>query len=411
MTAEPDPNGLWPDPVPGPLGTPPPEFARRRESGPLEPAAMPSGDRVPVAVRYEDVRALLASPASSRNLRLPGLPRLVSGIGIDDDPDALINQDPPEHTRYRRIMQGTFTPRQIEPWRPRVAKIAEELLDGLGGDFDLVQGYALQLPGRVICEMLGVPVDDYAQFVRWTDMFLTTSTATEQARYQGYTDFMAYAAELVARHRAEPGGDLIDLLIQARDEDDRLSEGELVNTVFSLITAGHETTASMIARGVFRLLLHPRQWAELVADPALAGIATEEILRYDGPPASAFMRRITEDTVIPSGPLSAGTVVMPNLNAANHDPQAFPDPGRFDIRRFTEHPPSPHVAFGYGPHRCLAASLARVELTEAVRALATRCPGLRLTAPPDSVAWTDGLVYRPVALHVTTGPADAGGGA
>ncbi|MEU6426595.1 cytochrome P450 [Microbispora sp. NPDC046973] len=393
--------------MPGPLATPPPEFARRRECGPLEPATMPSGDRVPMAVRYEDVRALLASPTSSRNLRLPGLPRFVSGVGIDDDPDALINQDPPEHTRYRRIMHGTFTPRQIEPWRPRVAAIARELLDGLDDPFDLVQGYALQLPARVICEMLGVPMDHYEQFVRWTDMFLTTSTATEQARYEGYTDFMAYAAELVAQHRLSPGEDLIDLLIQARDSGDRLSEGELVNTVFSLITAGYETTASMIARGVFRLLLHPRQWDELVADPALTATAVEEILRFDGPPASAFMRRITEDTDLPSGSLSAGTVVMPNLNAANHDPQAFPEPGRFDIHRFTGHPPNPHVAFGYGPHRCLAASLARVELTEAIKALVTLRPALRLTASPESVTWTDGLVLRPVAMHVTSGAADA----
>jgi cytochrome P450 len=402
MTAGPDPDETWPAIVPGPLATPPPEFARRREHGPLEPAAMPSGDLVPLAVRYEDVRALLASPASSRNLRLPGLPRLVSGIGIDDDPDALVNQDPPEHTRYRRIMHGTFTPRQIEPWRPRIAGIARRLLDGLDDDFDLVQAYALELPGRVICEMLGVPTDHYDRFVEWTDMFLTTSTADEQARYQGYGEFMAYAAELVAQHRARPGRDLIDLLVQARDEDDRLSEGELVNTVFSLITAGHETTASMISRGVFRLLLHPGQWAELVADPALTATAVEEILRFDGPPASAFMRRMTKDTELSGGRLSAGTVVMPNLNAANHDPRAFPDPGRFDIHRFAEHPPNPHVAFGYGAHRCLAAGLARVELTEALTALVTRRPGLRLRDAPESVTWTDGLVLRPVALHVTT---------
>ncbi|WP_433440251.1 cytochrome P450 [Nonomuraea sp. CA-141351] len=403
MTAELDANGTPPDIVPGPLAAPPAEFARRHESAPLEPATMPSGDRVPVVVRYEDVRAVLGSPTSSRNLRLPGLPRLVSGIGIDDDPDALINQDPPEHTRYRRIMHGTFTPRRIEPWRPRIAEIARDLLDGLGDDFDLVQGYALRLPSHVICEMLGVPMSDYDRFVRWTDMFLSTSTATEQARYQGHTEFMAYAAELVARHRAEPGADLIDLLIQARDEEDRLSEGELVQTVFALITAGYETTASMIARGVFRLLLHPAQWTELVTDPDLVPTAVEEVLRFDGPPASAFMRRMTKDTDLPSGPLPAGTVVMPNLNAANHDPRAFPDPGRFDIHRFTDHPPNPHLAFGYGAHRCLAASLARVELTEAVKALAIQRPALRLTGSPESVTWTDGLVYRPAVMHVTTG--------
>ncbi|GAA3208360.1 cytochrome P450 [Actinocorallia longicatena] len=402
MTAELDPNTSWPEIVPGPLGTPPPEFARRRVEGPLAPAAMPSGDRVPLAVRYDDVRALLGSPACSRNLRLPGLPRLVSGIGIDDDPDSLINQDPPEHTRYRRIMQGTFTPRAVEPWRPRIASIADGLLDALGDGFDLVEEFAVQLPGYVICELLGVPVERYGQFRAWTDMFLTTSTTSEQARYQGYTEFMAYAAELVAQHRAEPGEDLIDLLIQARDDDDRLTEGELVNTVFSLITAGHETTASMIARGFFRFMVHPGAWDELVADPALAVIAVEEVLRYDGPPASAFMRRVARDTEIPSGPLTANTVVMPNLNAANHDPEAFPEPERFDIHRFTGHPAHPHVAFGYGAHRCLAASLARIELTEAFRALATRRPTLRLALPPESVEWTEGLTYRPSSLPVIT---------
>ncbi|MFF4416652.1 cytochrome P450 [Streptosporangium sp. NPDC001559] len=401
MAADFTPNDIPNDIAPGPLGTPSPEYARRHEEGPLDPAVMPSGDVVPVAVRYEDVRTLLGSAASSRNLRLPGLPRLVSGVGIDDDPDALINQDPPEHTRYRRIMYGAFTPRRTESWRPWVAAIAGELLDGAGEEFDLVEAFAVRLPGRVICRLLGVPYDDYDRFVAWTDMFLTTSTATEQARYRGYTEFMAYARELVARHRAEPGDDLIDLLVQARDEADRLSEGELVNTVFALITAGHETTASMVSKGVFRLMLHRGQWDELVARPELAATAAEEILRYDGPPASAFMRRLTEDVELSCGVLKAGSVVMPDLNAANHDPRAFPEPGRFDIHRFETQPPHPHLAFGYGPHRCLAAALARVELTEALRALVTGRPGLRLAVPAEQVEWSEGLTRRPVALPVT----------
>ncbi|WP_062436982.1 cytochrome P450 [Herbidospora daliensis] len=386
---------------PGPLGTPSPDYPRRREHDPLGTAAMPSGDHVPVAVRYEDVRVLLASPASSRNLRLPGLPRFVAGLGIDDDPDALVNQDPPEHTRYRRIMQGAFTPRQVERWRPRIVEIADQLIDELDDEFDLVSAFAVQIPCRVICELLGVPTERYEQFLAWTDMFLTTSTADEMVRYRGYTDFMAYCAELVADHRARPGHDLIDLLVAARDEDDRLTEGELVNTVFSLITAGHETTASMIAKGVLRLLLHPKAWAELTGNPELAPTAIEEVLRYDGPPASAFMRRITDDLDLPSGcPVTKGTVVLPDLLAANHDPQAFPDPGEFDIHRFAGHTPNPHVAFGYGPHRCLAAALARVELTEAIRALATRLPGLRLAGPPEEIPWTNGLVHRPGRLLV-----------
>ncbi|GII85267.1 cytochrome P450 [Sphaerisporangium siamense] len=402
MTGEPDRDETWPDIVPGPLGTPSPELARRRESGPLAPATMPSGDRVPVAVGYDDVRAVLAAPTSSRNLRSPGMPRMVSGTAMDDDPVSLINQDPPEHTRYRRILSGTFTPRRTEPWRPRIAAIARSLLDGLGDGFDLVQAYAMRIPGQVICELLGVPEGHHEQFIRWTAMFLTTSTDTEQARYQGYTDLLAYSAELVARHRREPGDDLVDLLIQARDEEDRLTEAEVVNAVYSLITAGYETTAAMISRGVLRLLLHPAQWAELVAAPALSATAVEEVLRYDGPPANPFMRRMTRDTDIPGGTLPEGAVVLPLMSAANHDPRAFPDPSRLDIHRFDDHSPRAHLAFGHGPHRCLGAALAKVELTEAVRALAVRRPALRLATPPESIPWTDGLVLRPLTLHVTS---------
>ncbi|PZG41886.1 hypothetical protein C1I98_20510 [Spongiactinospora gelatinilytica] len=157
----------WPDIVPGPVGTPSPEFARRRESGPLAPATMPSGDRVPAAVGYDDVRAVLSAPASSRDLRGPGLPRMVSGTAMDDDPVSLINQDPPVHTRYRRILSGPFSPRHTEPWRPRVATVARALLDGLGDDFELVQAYAMKIPGRVICELLGVPADHHTQFIRF----------------------------------------------------------------------------------------------------------------------------------------------------------------------------------------------------------------------------------------------------
>ncbi|GAA4076657.1 cytochrome P450 [Nonomuraea soli] len=385
--------------VPGPLGTPCPDFVRRRESAPLDPALLPSGHLVPLAVRYSDVRALLGSPVSSRNLRLPGLPRLVSGRSIDDDPDSLINQDPPEHTRYRRIMFGAFTPQQAERWRPQVAELAEELLDGLGTRFDLMRDFGIQLTIRMICRVLGVSEEHRDRFIEYTALFLSTSTASQESRMRGYQEFIAFCAELVARHRAEPGDDLIDLLIQARDEGDRLTEGELVNTVQALIAAGYETTASMISKGVLRLLTHPDQWAELVADPKLAAAAAEEVLRYDGPPASAFMRRMTADVEIPSGKLAAGAVVLPHINAANHDPEVFAEPERFDIHRFGAGPPN-HLAFGYGAHRCLAAALARVELVEALRALATKRPGLRLAVAPEEIRWTDGLVHAPLMLPV-----------
>lgn len=398
MTEQSSTTWPWPDLPPGPYGTPSPDLARRHAQAPMGPVTMPSGDRVPMIVRYEDVRTVLTSPAASRDLRAPGLPRMVSGTALEDDPAALINQDPPGHTRYRRIMQGTFTPRQIERWRPRAAAIAAELVDAAGEEFDVVTDFALPLPARVICELLGVPMDRFEQFRGWTETFLSTSEASAEARATGFASFMAYARELIDEHRTRPGDDLIDLLISARDEGDRLSEDELTHMVFTLIMAGHETTASIIVRGVFRLMRHPGQYADLVAHPELLGSAVEEILRYEGPGGNGLLRRLTDDVALSGGVIPAGTVVLPNPTAANHDPSVFEDPMRFDIRRSTA---DRHLALGHGPHYCLGANLARMELQEAFCALSTRLPGLRPQEDLSTVRWTDdGLIYRPVRLRV-----------
>ncbi|WP_433434769.1 cytochrome P450 [Nonomuraea sp. CA-141351] len=404
MTAQSSTTPPWPDLPPGPFGTSSPELARRLAEAPMEPITMPSGDRVPMIVRYKDVRAVLASPDSSRNLRAPGLPRMVSGTALEDDPAALINQDPPEHTRYRRIMQGAFTPRHIERWRPRAAAIADELIDAAGEEFDVVADFALPLPARVICEMLGVPMDRFEQFRGWTEMFLSTSEASSEARGKGFAAFMAYAGELIAEHRVRPGDDLIDLLIEARDGGDRLSEAELTHMVFTLIMAGHETTASIIIRGTFRLLCHPEQYAQLAARPELLEPAVEEILRCEGPGGNGLLRLVTEDIELSGGVIPAGTVVLPNPTGANHDPSAFGDPRRFDIRRFAGTEVEPHMSFGHGPHYCLGANLARMELQEAFRALVTRLPGLRAQEDLSTLRWTDdGLIYRPLRLLVKGG--------
>ncbi|MEV4108359.1 cytochrome P450 [Nonomuraea sp. NPDC049695] len=404
MTAQSSTTCPWPDLPPGPTGTASPELARRLAEAPMEPTTMPSGDRVPMIVRYQDVRAVLASPAASRNLRAPGLPRMVSGTALEDDPAALINQDPPEHTRYRRIMQGAFTPRHIERWRPRAAAIAGELIDAAGEEFDVVADFALPLPARVICEMLGVPMDRFEQFRGWTEMFLSTSEASSEARGAGFAAFMAYAGELIAQHRVRPGDDLIDLLIEARDDGDRLSEAELTHMVFTLIMAGHETTASMIIRGAFRLLCHPGQYARLAARPELVEAAVEEILRYEGPGGNGLLRLVTEDIELSGGVVPAGSVVLPNPSGANLDPAAFAEPRRFDIGRFAASTVNPHLAFGHGPHYCLGANLARMELQEAFRALATRLPGLRAQEDLPTLRWTDdGLIYRPIRLLVKGG--------
>lgn len=268
----------------------------------------------------------------------------------------------------------------------------------------MVADFALSLPARVICDMLGIPMDRFEQFRGWTEMFLSTSEASAEARGEGFAAFMAYAGELIAAHRVRPGDDLIDLLIEARDEGDRLSEAELTHMVFTLIMAGHETTASIIIRGAFRLLCHPEQYAQLTARPELLEPAVEEILRYEGPGGNGLLRLVTEDIELSSGVIPKGTVVLPNPTGANHDPSAFDDPLQFDIQRFAGTAPNPHLAFGHGPHYCLGANLARMELQEAFRALVTRLPTLRAQEDLSTLRWTnDGLIHRPLRLPVKGG--------
>ncbi|MBB2749227.1 UNVERIFIED_ORG: cytochrome P450 [Microbispora rosea subsp. rosea] len=364
---------------------------------------LPSGDKVMMLVRYDDVIAALTSPASSRRLARPGLPRMVQGPGIDDVPGVIINLDPPEHTRYRRIMSSVFSRSRVERWRASTAGIANELVDSFTGEFDVVADYALRLSSRVICHIMGVPQERQDQFHDWTDAFLSTSEASAEARQASYGAFLGYIAELIDSHRSNPRDDLIDLLIQARDQEDRLTEIELVNTVFMLLAAGHETLTTMISRGVYRLLLAHEQWDALAADPDLVKPAVEEILRFDGPGSYGLLRLATDDIVVQSGVISAGRVVLPNPYAADHDPSVFPDPGRFDIRRFTTAGASPHLAFGHGPHYCLGANLARMELQEGLRALVKRLPNLRPVTALHEVEWTADGNHRPIRLPVIPG--------
>lgn len=403
MTAE---SSTWPwvDLPPGPGATPSPAVAQRQESAPMAPVTLPSGDQVPMLVRYADVRAMLACPASSRTFQDDD-PVMVAGMSVERVPDVLINMDAPEHTRLRRIMQGPFSVRQSERWRTHVRAIAHELIDAFTDPFDLVEDYALPLSSRALCQVVGVPPQDYDRFQSWTTQFLSTSSADAETRAAALAGFADYAAALVDQRRHAPGTDLIDLMIQARDQHDRLSESELVNMLLMLIVAGHETLTLMISRTVYRLL-RTATYTDLVDDPSLVDAAVEEALRYEGPGSPGLLRRAREDITLPSGVVPAGSVVLPSPSAANHDPRAFPDPGRFDLHRFTDPATPPHLAFGHGPHHCLGASLARMELQESIRALVTRLPELEPACDPEDVPWTvDATTHRPLHLPLLGGGA------
>jgi cytochrome P450 len=379
----------------------PPEFARRLDDDPLGPVTLPSGDEATLAVRYADVRQVLSDGRFTRELNYPGAPRFVRGTDVSDEPDALINMDPPRHTKVRAVVSAAFTPRRVETWRPRVTEIAERLLDEFiaqSPPADLVSGFAFPLPIQVICELLGVPHEDREQFRAWSDTFLSISAYTAEQRRAAAKAFSRYIWELIAARRSAPADGLIDALIETRDQDGALTDRELVRLLFGLILAGHETTATVIARGVFVLLTQPDQYAELVADPARVPGAVEEILRYNVPGDGGLLRVATEDVELPSGIVGKGQAVMATVAAANRDPAVFPDPDRFDITR----PDSEHITFGYGPHYCLGANLARLELQVAFSALVRWLPWLELATAAGEVPWRSGLVMRgPEQLPVT----------
>jgi cytochrome P450 len=382
---------------PGSFGGPSAEHDRRRAECPLSRVRMPDGQLAHLVLRYDDMAELLKSPDFSRNVQYMDIPRDAEGI-----PRFLLNMDPPQHTRLRRLVSGAFTPRRAQLWRPVVQEIVDGLLDAMeaaGPPLDLVAQYATHVPIEVMCRLLGVPEVDRDRFRAWEDLWLSVTGPVDlERRQQVIIEFFTYVAELVALRRAEPGDGLIDVLIAAREQDDRLSEAELVDMVISLLFAGHETVASTIARGTLTLLRHPDQYRALAADPSLVPAAVEELLRYDMPGDGGPLRVTTTDVTLPSGTIPAGSTVKIYIPSANRDPAVFPDGDRFDITRS----PNPHLGLGAGQHFCLGAALARVELEVAIGSLAARFPGLGLVDPPEAVPYVASALHRTVRhLQVT----------
>ncbi|WP_051468871.1 cytochrome P450 [Actinomadura oligospora] len=380
-------------------GPEPAEGSGGAGGGPPE-IRVPSGDVMRAVSAHADVRRVLSDPRFSRELRRGG-PRLARGGDVSDDRHSLLNMDPPRHTRIRRIVSGAFTPRRTAAWRPRVEAIAAGLADAMAGrepPCDLLTAFAFPLPVQVICELLGVPHGDRERFRRWADVALSTGTAGAASRSANGREFRGYVEAFVEARREEPGDALIDVLIAARDEgedgDGRgLSGPELVSMVINIITAGHETTAHMVASAVFTLVTEGRWPAE--AGPGLL----EEVLRHDTPATVAMPRLATEDVELASGTVRAGETVLPMLAEANRDAAVYPAPDTFAPDRPSDGVPL--VTFGHGPHFCLGANLARQELEVALGTLAERFPKLELAVPADEIPWrTGGIVTGPARLPV-----------
>ena len=295
----------------------------------------------------------------------------------------ILFQDPPDHTRLRTIMMKAFTPKVVESMRPRIQALVDRMLDEAGaraaraGGFDVVRDLAFPLPATVILELLGIPLPDRDRFKAWSSdiaRLVTNLTAQEDALVakRAVVEMGEYFAPLFAARRASPQDDLVSALIAATDRGDVLSDAELLANCVLLMFAGHETTTNLIGNGVLALLQHPEQRARLVGEPSLIGSAVEELLRYEAP--VQLMRRTTLEPLEMSGvTIPAGSLVGLLIGAANRDPKAFPEPERLDLARKPR-----HAAFGFGPHFCIGAALARAEGEIAIETLFRRFPDLRL---------------------------------
>ncbi|HEY7429713.1 MAG TPA: cytochrome P450 [Streptosporangiaceae bacterium] len=379
--------------APADSGTPSRLYARRRDLAEPRQIRLPSGDVAEWVTGYDEVSQVLRDRRFSRNFRYPGAPRMVAEGDLSLVPDAIVNVDPPEHTRLRRTIQSAFRPGHEVTWRPVVEGIVTELLDQVasaGPPADLVAGFASLLPIRVMCELLDVSPDDQQRLIGWTGIFFSTATASLAERVEANREFLGYVRALAAEHRTDPGTGLVDALIHSRDAQDALTEPELEQMIVAMFIGGQENTSATLARGIFALLRRPEALAALRADPGLIPAAVEEILRYELPTEGAFLRVTTTDTALGSAVVPKGCAVQASLAAANRDPGHFPDAERFDIRR----DPNPHLAFGAGAHFCVGAPLARLELRTALAALIARFPGLQLAIDPADATFTQDTLVR-----------------
>ncbi|MFF0834089.1 MULTISPECIES: cytochrome P450 [unclassified Streptomyces] len=296
----------------------------------------------------------------------------------------MLDLEPPDHTRIRRLVSKAFTPRTVERLKPYVHGLADDLVAGLveAGGGDLLTDVAEPLPVAVIAEMLGVPEADRALLRPWSAAIcgmyeLNPSEETAASAVRASAEFSAYLAELIAARRERPGEDLISGLIAAHDEGDRLTEQEMISTAVLLLNAGHEATVNATVNGWWALFRNPGQLAALRDDHSLVPSAVEELMRYDTP-LQLFERWVLDDIEIAGTTIPRGAEIAMLFGSANHDPAVFADPARLDLTRRD----NPHISFSAGIHYCIGAPLARIELAASMTALLERAPALTLASEP-----------------------------
>jgi pimeloyl-[acyl-carrier protein] synthase len=371
-----------------------PFYKRLREKEPVHQSPMGFW----VLTRYDDCVAVLRDQRFGRE----EFQQMLTAVYGDDTekpalPRSMLFRDPPDHTRLRALVSKAFTPRMIETMRDHIQEIVDRLLDRVNdaGRMDVIEDLAYPLPVTVICEMLGVPVDDHASIRGWSADIARSLDAIGLPSDQDIVErgrksrraLADYFRRLVPQRRARPQHDLLSGLLAAEEQGDKLTQDEVIAMCLLLFIAGHETTVNLIGNGTLALLRHPDQMKKLRAEPALIGNAVEELLRYDSP-VQRTARISTTDVELAGQQFPKGTMVITALGAANRDPAQFADPDRLDVTRKDPR----HISFGFGIHFCLGAPLARVEGQLALGTLLRRMP--RLALAESNLEWRESSVLR-----------------
>jgi cytochrome P450 len=372
----------------GPL----PAFMARGDGGVI-PIVTPMGDKMWLVRDYALGRLVLADERFSRAEAVrPQAPRFNDA---QPAPDAMMSRDGAEHARLRRVVSGAFSTRRVAALTPSIERLADEHLAALaarGPGADLIAGLASPLPLAVLCSVLGVPPEDGASFRAWVEVLFDISASSPREKSRRRLELVDYMGDLIERKRRHPDGGLLTAMVAAQDQG-QLSQGELLTLGLTLLMAGYETTVGQLGLSALALLSDPAAYAELRARPELLDPAVEELLRLTPATPLSFPRVAVEPIQLGAVTVGAGEAVVVSLLHGNRDAQVWPRPERLCPRGND----AVHLTFGHGVHRCLGASLARLQLRIVLERLLRRFPGLRIAPGPESVVWKEGLSIRGLA--------------
>lgn len=368
---------------------PPALYEWLREQRPVTRVHLRDGQPVWLVSRYDDVRAVLAHPDVSADVRQPGFPRIGAAPRSDAD-RPFLRMDPPEHTVFRRLLARYFTGRRVEQLRPATERLVSDTIDAMEASgtrtADLVPALTLPVPSTVLSWILGVPAHDSAMFnAAAADMLNGQDPNDPEAigrAIQAGGRLRGYLADLAAQRAAapDPGDDILGTLVSAA-RDGTITDRDVVNSAVILIIAGHDTTAAMAALGTVTLLGDPSATARLRDDPALMPSAVEELLRFLTVVQLVVLRVARADVEVAGVVIPAGEGIVPLIASADRDGAHYPHADRFDLDRTARD----HLAFGFGVHQCMGQQLARMELSVILGTLLRRLPGLRLAVPVDQL--------------------------